>query len=66
MEGGERNNPGCLNQLIPVNGTETCLVNLKRLVKFSVSLNQLIPVNGTETPLVIMMGLPQACRVSIN
>ena len=36
-----------LNQLIPVNGTETCLQEFERLVV--PRLNQLIPVNGTET-----------------
>jgi len=37
-----------LNQLIPVNGTETVLHVLAVVTDIG-SLNQLIPVNGTET-----------------
>ena len=36
-----------LNQLIPVNGTETNIANVPFLL--ALCLNQLIPVNGTET-----------------
>ena len=37
-----------LNQLIPVNGTETLLSEIRKHPD-KTGLNQLIPVNGTET-----------------
>ena len=56
---------GGLNQLIPVNGTETQIEG-RPFDCIPASLNQLIPVNGTETATVEYIIIDPIMSQSIN